>query len=282
MAVYANSSALPPAIRAFKEWWQFLQAHPSWLLPRGSWKSVCGSCALERSARTYQAVLAQAQPGVSMPACVSSTPCLRSPERCLTLRSSGPPPARRLGREAFMFIIRLAAKPPRRWCPLSSNVRPHMHTAAAWVVGFVAMITVALLLGLAGDAIGVPPLIFHDTPIGREIDGEYIESSSSATSFGLATMLFSWVVAVWAGRAVYAKSWGAGFTPVARLTFFAWLIGTAVLVVAGAVVDMAFQRRNGSIVFYARLLLELGIAAGVAWACHQWWKNRVARLQNRE
>jgi hypothetical protein len=24
-----------------------------------------------------------------------------------------------------MLIIRLAAQPPRRWCPLSSNVRPH-------------------------------------------------------------------------------------------------------------------------------------------------------------
>ena len=40
---------------------------------------------------------------------------------CLTLRSSGPPPAWR--REALTVIIRLAA--PRRWRPLSSNVRPH-------------------------------------------------------------------------------------------------------------------------------------------------------------
>jgi hypothetical protein len=42
---------------------------------------------------------------------------------CLTLRSSGPPPARHLGREPARPIIRLAAKAPCRWRPLSSNVR---------------------------------------------------------------------------------------------------------------------------------------------------------------
>jgi hypothetical protein len=41
----------------------------------------------------------------------------------LTRRSKGPPPARRLGREALRHIIRLAAKAPRRLRPLSSNVR---------------------------------------------------------------------------------------------------------------------------------------------------------------
>jgi hypothetical protein len=42
---------------------------------------------------------------------------------CLTGRSSGPPPARHLGREALWFIIHLAAQAPRRFRPLSSNVR---------------------------------------------------------------------------------------------------------------------------------------------------------------
>ena len=49
----------------------------------------------------------------------------------LTLRSSGPPPARRLGREALRVIIRLAAKPPCRWRPLSSNVRPQRSSRAS-------------------------------------------------------------------------------------------------------------------------------------------------------
>jgi hypothetical protein len=49
----------------------------------------------------------------------------RSPSRCLTLRSSGPPPAWHLAREAMQCIIRLAGQAPRQWCPLSSNVRPH-------------------------------------------------------------------------------------------------------------------------------------------------------------
>ena len=33
-----------------------------------------------------------------------------------------------------MLIIRLAAKPPRRWRPLSSNVRPHVNTSKAFIV----------------------------------------------------------------------------------------------------------------------------------------------------
>ena len=44
---------------------------------------------------------------------------------CLTVRSSGPPPAWHLGREAVLSIIVLAAQAPRRWRPLSSNVRQH-------------------------------------------------------------------------------------------------------------------------------------------------------------
>ena len=40
----------------------------------------------------------------------------------LTLRSSGPPPAWHLGREASQAIVRLAAQAPIRRGPLSSNV----------------------------------------------------------------------------------------------------------------------------------------------------------------
>jgi hypothetical protein len=56
---------------------------------------------------------------------VAAHSCLRPnsgtlPQRCgLTLRSSGPPPARHLGREAASVIIRLAAQAPSRRVPLS-------------------------------------------------------------------------------------------------------------------------------------------------------------------
>jgi hypothetical protein len=43
---------------------------------------------------------------------------------CLTGRSSGPPPARRLGREAVRHIIRLAAQAPRRWVGGGAGGRP--------------------------------------------------------------------------------------------------------------------------------------------------------------
>jgi hypothetical protein len=57
--------------------------------------------------------------------CSGSPSCLRPRAACLTGRSSGPPPARRLGREALRSIMRLAAQAPCRWRPLSSNVRRH-------------------------------------------------------------------------------------------------------------------------------------------------------------
>ena len=44
---------------------------------------------------------------------------------CLTLRSSGPPPAWHLAREALWSIVHLAGQVPFRRRPLSSNVRPH-------------------------------------------------------------------------------------------------------------------------------------------------------------
>ena len=43
----------------------------------------------------------------------------------LTRRSSGPPTARRPGREAVLFIIGLAARAPRCRRPLNLHVRPH-------------------------------------------------------------------------------------------------------------------------------------------------------------
>ena len=152
-----------------------------------------------------------------------------------------------------------------------------MRTALAWIIGFAALLIVGVAIGLLGDAIGVPPAIYHDQPIGREIDGEYSESTSSPTSFGYATMIFSVVVGVWAGRVVFARSWWAGFTPTGRLTFLAWLMATAILLPAAAVVDLALESKHGTVVFYIRLVLELGIVIGVGWSCHQWWKNRVAK-----
>ena len=53
---------------------------------------------------------------------------------CLTGRSSGPPPAWHLAREALTVIIRLAGQAPSRRRPLSSNVRPHSPPHLCYVV----------------------------------------------------------------------------------------------------------------------------------------------------
>ncbi len=63
-------------------------------------------------------------------------------KRGLTLRSSqGPPPAWHLAREALAVIIRFAGQAPRRFRPLSSNVRQHGQSMA--VLATVAAAAVA-------------------------------------------------------------------------------------------------------------------------------------------
>ena len=73
--------------------------------------------------------------GPQVPCRLQRMPSLAVPAggpRCgLTLRSSGPPPASHLGREAPWSMLRLAAQVPSRWGPLSSNVRPRSKLQAS-------------------------------------------------------------------------------------------------------------------------------------------------------
>ena len=64
-----------------------------------------------------------------------------------------------------------------------------MGTALFLLLGLVIWVGLAVGLGLLGDATGIPPAIYHDPPIGYEIDGEYLETSSTPTSFGQALMI---------------------------------------------------------------------------------------------
>ena len=157
-----------------------------------------------------------------------------------------------------------------------------MRTAVAWLAGVLALLIVAVAVGMLGDAMGVPPAIYFDTPVGSEVDGEYTESDGGPTSFGHAVMLFSCVIALWVGRATFTRAWRAGFTPLGKITFQAWLIAAIALLPLGALFDLALVHRHGSVAFYVRLLLEVSIAGGVGWACHQWWKSRLSRAKGDE
>jgi hypothetical protein len=93
-------------------------------------RAVWRCCTCEQN--NYQAALVRA---------VLTTHLAVGPQQSrLTLRSSGPPPAWHLAREAVQVIIRLAGQAPHRRRPLTSNVRPHqklvLADAALRVVGF--------------------------------------------------------------------------------------------------------------------------------------------------
>lgn len=156
--------------------------------------------------------------------------------------------------------------------------RRHSRTTLASLVGFTTVVLVALALGAAGDAIDVPPIVFFDPPLTREIDGDYQEISSATTSFGLAAGIFATVVGIWAGRATYSGGILTGLTPVARFTFLAWLMAATLLVFAGALLDLAFRHQYGWPASYVHGFLDISIAGGIAWSCRQWWKNRIAAI----
>ena len=164
---------------------------------------------------------------------------------------------------------------------LREGFRRQLRTALAWATGLITAALISVAVGAAGAIVDVPQFIALDPPVTREIDGNYSEIDAAVTSFGIATGFFAVVVGVWAGRATHSGSISAGFTHQGRLTYLAWLMTAAILIPTSALLDLAFLHRHGWAAHYVRIALELGIAAGVVWACRQWWKNRIADLGGR-
>ncbi|MGO4308138.1 hypothetical protein [Cupriavidus sp. RAF12] len=152
----------------------------------------------------------------------------------------------------------------------------------AWFVGIAIFLALALALTWAGDALGVPSSIDLDGPTtitrGSDRYSYDEETDSSQTVYGLATGTLSFIVALWAGQAAYARSWSAGFTKKGWLTFWAWTMALTILTVVSVLTQLAFKSLHGGVAAYARMLIELGATAGVGWACHQWWKSRASQL----
>lgn len=163
-----------------------------------------------------------------------------------------------------------------------SKPKGRFRMPVAWLLGLFALLATALAIGFLGDSVGLPPVISLDTPLSlTTLDGDYIETYSLTTSIGLAAAVFSTVVAIWVGRAFYFSSVNAGFSPLGRLTYLAWLMATAILVCAGAVIDLAMRSIYGAYTGYFQFVLQATISAGVAWACYQWWKNRAPNCARR-
>lgn len=153
-----------------------------------------------------------------------------------------------------------------------------MRTFSAWFIGVVVFLFVGVGVGIAGDLIGVPAYVYHATPVGYLVEGEYAETDSTTTAFGMGVMLLAVVFAVWAGRATFFGSVEAGFSSKGKFTFFAWIMAAVVLCVTGALVDIAFRSAHSSFSYYLRWFIEVAIAIGVGWFCYQWWKSRVTGI----
>ena len=156
-----------------------------------------------------------------------------------------------------------------------------MRVALGWIVGFVATIAVALLLTWAGEAIGVPSAVHLAEPIiVTSYDNDELVDSGQ-TSFGLAAGAASLVIGIWAGQAAFFGQWNARFTRTGWCTFAAWLMACGILMIVTALTHLAFRSAGADSARYVKMVIELGAAAGVGWACHQWWKNRTARFNDK-
>ena len=158
-----------------------------------------------------------------------------------------------------------------------------MRTLLGWVVGIFITLAVGVGLTAAGEALGVPSSIDLDEPTTvTQGGGRYSydeEVTSLQTSYGYASGAFAVVIALWASQAAYHGKLGAGFSRKGWYSYSAWVIALVVLMVLSLLTHLAFRHFHGAIAYYARMMVELASLAGVGWASHQWYKNRVVSLQ---
>jgi hypothetical protein len=145
---------------------------------------------------------------------------------------------------------------------------------ASWVGGIFAFFALVLIFVFIGDFLGVPTAHVLDKAVGSWVDGNYYESDSSTTSFGMSSAIFALVLSIWAGRAMYYKAWNGGLAPRSLLTLHTWLYACMTLMFAGAILDLAMRSVHGAHADLIQLIFQCLITCGVVWAWHQWWKNR--------
>ena len=157
-----------------------------------------------------------------------------------------------------------------------------MHKVLGWLIGLFVMVAVGVAFTAAGEALGVPSSIHLDEPTTiTHSGGRYSydeEITSFQTTYGYLSGALSVVIALWAGQAAYHLKIGAGFSRKGWYSYFAWLLALVVLVVLSVVFHLVFRQFQGSFASYSRMFIELASIAGVAWAAHQWYKNRAATL----
>lgn len=154
---------------------------------------------------------------------------------------------------------------------------------AAWIVGIIVLLGLGVALSWGGNALGVPSGIDLTGPVivthgsGRLSYDEEVDSVQ--TFYGLLTGALSFVVALWAARATYARSWRADFSGKGWVTLLAWAMALTVLLILSLVSDIVFRRFHGDVASYVRTALELCASVGVALASYRWWSRQTRRLE---
>ena len=185
--------------------------------------------------------------------------------------ASGPGPIGRTHRQlvdSATGYMRLGGESVNSFVRGTGVERQGMRMLVAWLIGFLAFFVVGLTMMFAGDALGAAPV-------------RYSDGDEEATFFGLSVMGSPLVVGMWAGQAVYTRTWRAGFTEVGWVTFWAWLIATTAIAAVALVFDLSFIRRHGAGADFVYFILMMVVTCGIGWLSHQWWKARVIEIERR-
>lgn len=159
-----------------------------------------------------------------------------------------------------------------------------LRSILSYAFGFATWIGVGLLLRWLGDGAGVITTEYLDGPVtvtrGSGPASYDEEIDSYPTFYGSMTLGLSFVIALWAGRAIYAKSVTAGFSREDGWSFLAWLLAFSILSATAILIDLAFRQFSSTPASYIRFFVEIAAAAGVGWSVRQWWKLRTISIDD--
>jgi hypothetical protein len=103
---------------------------------------------------------------------------------------------------------------------------------------------------------------------------------SAPTFYGYMAGFLGMSIGLWAGMAVYNKSFTAGCGEKYRWSYLAWVLGFLIMAIFAAISDLAFQRFSGTGSSILRFIINFSATAVVGWSVYQGWKYWTAGLKD--
>lgn len=160
-----------------------------------------------------------------------------------------------------------------------------MRMVYGWTVGILIFIAAILVISLIGIKFNVPLSVpFEEETmviIGGGKEAYDQEVSSYHTLFGISAYLFSFTIALWAGRAVYCRKWNAGLGRISLLKFQSWIIALLFFLPLSVFIQWIstnfFEYRNT----FINDVVELSTFLIMAFLAYCWFMKQKKQQQRR-